>query len=137
MVSIYDNIILHLHPQFHFISRYHFLAAIRAKLSLAKSICLLGMVIVSDLDPLRGFQAYSMVSVFIQTGLYAKSIVHLEPFLVCQPKYVHRTYWSLLFGLQYFTSIWRKLGLVELGEKITLNQQVHKSFHFIKPLGTN
>ena len=42
--------------------------AIRAKLSLAKSICFLEMVIVSDLDPLGGFLAQSMVSVFIQSS---------------------------------------------------------------------
>ena len=57
-------------------------AAIRAKLSLAKSICLWGMVIVSDLEPLRDFQAQNMVSVFIQTGPYDESTVHLINFLV-------------------------------------------------------
>ena len=44
------------------------------------------MVIVSDLEPLRGFQAQNIVSVFIQTGPYAESTVHLKFFLVSQPK---------------------------------------------------
>src|SRR5450631_275557 len=80
-------------------------AAIRAKLSLAKSICFWGMVIDSVLEPLRGFQAQSIVSVFIQTGLYAESTVHLKFFLVSQPKYVRSTFWSLVLGRQYSTSI--------------------------------
>ena len=62
------------------------IAAICAKLSLAKSICLLGMVIGSDLEPLRGFQAQSMVFVFIQTGSYVESTIHLKLFLMSQSK---------------------------------------------------
>ena len=61
-------------------------AAIRAKLSLAKSICFWEMVIVFYLEPLRGFQAQSIISVFIQTGPYVESTVHLKPFLVFQSK---------------------------------------------------
>ena len=44
------------------------------------------MVIVSILEHLHGFQAQRMVSMFIQTGPYIESIVHLKPFLVSQPK---------------------------------------------------
>ena len=44
------------------------------------------MVIISVLEPLRGFKAQSMVSVFIQTGPYVESIVYLKLFLVSQPK---------------------------------------------------
>ena len=43
------------------------------------------MVIVSDLEPLRGFQAQSMVSVFIQIGSYVESIVHLKLFFGVPP----------------------------------------------------
>ena len=68
-----------------------FTAAIHVKLSLAKYICFIRMAIVSDLEPLRGFQAQNMVYVFIQTSSYAKSIVHLKSFLVFKPKYVLRT----------------------------------------------
>ena len=55
---------------------------IHAKLSLAKSICFWEIIIISDMEPLRGFQAQSMVSVFIQTGPYVESHVHLKLFLV-------------------------------------------------------
>ena len=44
------------------------------------------MVIIFYLEPLRGFQAQSMVSVFIHIDPYIESIVHLKPFLVSQPK---------------------------------------------------
>ena len=87
-------------------------AAIYVKLSLAKSICFVEMVIVSDLKPLHGLQAQSMVSMFIQTGSYAELIVYVKPFLVSQPRYVQSTFWSLVLWWQYFTSIWRKLGVV-------------------------
>jgi hypothetical protein len=51
-----------------------------------KSIYFWGMVIVSDLEPLCGFQTQSIVSVFIQTGLYVESTVYLKLFLVSRPK---------------------------------------------------
>jgi hypothetical protein len=41
---------------------------------------------------LHGFQAQSMVYVFIQIGSYVESIVHLKPFLVSHPKYVRSTF---------------------------------------------
>ena len=44
------------------------------------------MVIVSYLEPLHNFQAQKMVSVFIQTGPYAESIVYLKFFLVSHLK---------------------------------------------------
>ena len=50
-------------------------AAIRAKLSLAKFVCFWRMVIDSDLESLRGFQAQNMVSEFIQTGPYVETTV--------------------------------------------------------------
>jgi hypothetical protein len=73
---------LHIHFQRHF----PHLQLIRVKLSLAKSICFWGMVIISYLEPLHGFQAQSMISVFIQTGPYVESTVHLKLFFMIQPK---------------------------------------------------
>jgi hypothetical protein len=44
------------------------------------------------LEHLCGFQAQSMVSLFIQIGSYAESIIHLKHFLVFHPKYVRNTF---------------------------------------------
>lgn len=80
-----------------------FETAIHAKLSLANSIWFRGMVIDSNLEPVRDFQAQNMVFVFIQTNMYTKSIVHLEPL---QRPELHRCgacsgvwYWDNNFNL--------------------------------------
>jgi len=65
---------------------------------MAESIYFLGLVIVFDLGPLYNFQVQSMVSMFIQTGSYAKSTVHLKFFLVSQLILVQSKIWSLVLG---------------------------------------
>jgi hypothetical protein len=75
-----------LHHQSFPILTSSFVTAICAKLVLVNSIYFWGIVIVSNLEPLCGFQAQSIVHMFIKTGLYVKSIVHFNLFLVSQPK---------------------------------------------------
>ena len=74
--------ILHLHLPFHIHYRRHFPQLQYVLSCLWQNLYILGMVMVSNLEPLRGFQAQSMVSVFIKIGPYAESIVHLKFFLV-------------------------------------------------------
>ena len=108
LVPTYVNIILHLHFQLYFHSWHHFLQQQYVPSWLWQNLYVFGrwsLSMIWNLCMVSKHKIWYLCS-------YAKSIVHLKHFLVSHPKYVRSTFWSLVLGRQYSTSMWWKFGLV-------------------------